>query len=285
MKAYFNGGFLPKTEIRVSPDDRGFLFADGIYEVVLAWNNRAYRLEDHMDRLRNSLAGLRIAVSDAELDGLSAATDRLLEINGLTRGAATVYIQITRGAAPRKHPFPVGDVAPTVYATAARFEPDEAGWQNGVSAISVPDIRWTRCDLKTVALTANVLASQRAAEAGAKEALFVRDGLIAEGSHTSFAAVFDGVLWTYPECPYILPGITRRAALALCDGLDIPVREYPVALDRIGEAEEAMLLGTTTEVMPVLRVDDIRIGNGTPGPITRRLQDALRREIRGEAAD
>lgn len=282
--AYFNGEILPKSEIRISPEDRGFLFADGVYEVVLAWNHRMYRRGEHMDRLRRSLAGLRLPVADAELADLSAAADRLLETNGPSRGAATVYMQITRGAAPRKHAFPPGDVPPTIYATAAPFEIDEKAWRDGVATVAVPDIRWARCDLKTIGLSANVLAAQRAAEAGAKEALFVRDGFVMEGAHTSFAAVFDGVLRTYPECPHILPGITRRAVLELCAKLGIPFREDPVALDRIGEADEAMILGTTTEVMPVVRVDEIPIGDGTPGPLTRRLQTALREEIRGERA-
>jgi D-alanine transaminase len=282
MWAYFNGEFLPKDDVRISPDDRGFLFADGVYEVVLAYDNRQYRRAAHFERLRYSLAGLRIAVSDRELAALDAAGEELLSRNELAQGPATIYIQITRGAAPRKHPFPEPGTPPTIYALARRFTPDESGWQNGVSAITVPDIRWTRCDLKTVGLTANALASQQAAEAGAKEALFVRDGMITEGTHTSFAAVFDGVLWTYPECSYILPSVTRRATLELCGRLGIPVREYPISREAMGLATEAMLLGTTTEVMPVVAVDGEPVGEGTPGSIVRRLQTALRGEIRGE---
>ena len=281
MHAYLNGTFLSKEDVRISPEDRGFLFADGVYEVILAHDGRLFRQKAHMDRLRSSLAGLRIEASASDLAELDAAAEGLLAMNVLTQGPATVYMQVTRGVAPRKHPFPAEPLAPTIYASASRFVPDEWGWENGVSAVTVPDIRWTRCDLKTVALTANVLASQQAAEAGAKEALFVRDGMITEGAHTSFAAVFDGVVWTYPECPYILPGITRRTVLTLCARMGIPVREYPIHRDRMGGATEAMLLGTTTEVMPVVAMDGAPVGAGTPGPVTRKLQTALRREIRG----
>lgn len=282
MLVYFNGEFRFKNEIQISPDDRGFLFADGVYEVILAHDNRLFRRAAHLERLRNSLEGLRIELSEAELLKLDAASEALLTKNDLTEGAATVYIQVTRGAAPRKHRFPENPTTPTVYASASRFFPNESGWKNGVAVVTAPDIRWTRCDLKTVSLTANVLASQRAAEKGAQEALFVRDGMITEGAHTSFAAVFDGVLWTYPECAYILSSVTRRATLELCERLDIPVREYPISREAMAGATEAMLLGTTTEVMPVVSLDGAAVGEGMPGPITRRLQAALRGDIRGE---
>ncbi|MFP4420580.1 MAG: aminotransferase class IV [Desulfococcaceae bacterium] len=282
MLVYFNGEFRFKNEIQISPDDRGFLFADGVYEVILAHDNRLFRRAAHLERLRNSLDGLRIDLPEAEFRKLDAASETLLAQNNLTEGAATVYIQVTRGAAPRKHRFPEKPTPPTVYASAGRFFPNESGWKNGVAVVTAPDIRWTRCDLKTVSLTANVLASQRAAEKGAQEAVFVRDGMITEGAHTSFAAVFEGVLWTYPECPYILSGITRRAVLELCERLEIPVREHPISRDGMGSASEAMLLGTTTEVTPVVALDGETVGEGTPGPLTRRLQTALRKEIRGE---
>ena len=169
-----------------------------------------------------------------------------------------------------------------MYASASPFPPPEKEWANGVKVILVPDIRWTRCDIKSISLLPNVLASQQAMEAGAKEAVFVRDGAVTEGAHTSFAAVFSGVLTTYPLSHYILPGITRQAVIELCRKMDIPVREYPIQAEDLLMAEECMILGTTTEVMPVIQVDEQKVGDGKPGPVTRRLQAGLRELIRGD---
>ena len=167
---------------------------------------------------------------------------------------------------------------PTVYVTARAFTPPDALLANGAKIILVPDTRWGRCDIKSLNLLPNVLASQQAQEAGAYDAVFVRDGAALEGSHTSFAAVFDGTLVTHPLTPHILPGVTREVVLDLCRELGIPTREAPIEAATLRDADELMLLGTTTEVMPVVQVDDWTVRDGRPGEITRRLQKALRRE-------
>ncbi len=276
MIVYFNGCFIPKEEAKISPDDRGFVFADGIYEVVRSYSGRLFEFEAHLKRLTRSLR--EIHISFAESAGLRDICEALIRDNDLQRDA-TVYIQISRGAAPRKHSFPDESTPPTVFISASAFEPPEAYWQKGIKAVLVPDIRWSRCDIKATALLSNVLANQRAYENHAQEALFVRDGAITEGSHTNFCAVFDGQLITFPESNYILSGITRGVILDICRELGIPFREFPVFERDLKRADECMILGTTTEVMPVVQVDEWKVGDGTPGPVTVKLQKAFRERV------
>lgn len=278
MVVYLNGEFVPHAEARIPVDDRGFLFADGVYEVALAYDGRLYEMDAHLRRLEQGLRALRIEWDGAaELAGIA---ERLLDENQLRTGTAAVYIQVTRGAAPRAHHFPAPAVAPTVYVAARPFRPHAPSvYENGVAAITVPDTRWTRCDIKSVSLLANVLANQQAKDAGAFEALFVRDGVVIEGSHSNLMAVFDGTIVTYPPCNYILRGITRDRVLELAAELGIPAVEGPIFADRLYDADELFLTGTTTEVMPVVRVDGRSIGSGKPGPITNRLFEAYRAEL------
>jgi D-alanine transaminase len=274
MIVYFNGAYVPKTEVRISPDDRGFLLADGVYEVVAAVRGRWFRLDAHLARLARSMREIKL--HGVDVDGLEEIAGGLLRRNGLTDAFAKLYIQITRGVAPRHHAFPHGTVDPTVYATVTPFEPPEDRWEEGVSAITTPDTRWARCDIKSIALLPNVLASQVAAEAGAYEALLVRDGVVTEGSHTSVLIVVDGEVRTHPGDPSILPGVTRAWAMEACRDLDIPMREAEVSADALSDVDEIMLLGTTSGVMPVVRVDGDPVGAGVPGPIARELQTAFR---------
>ncbi len=278
MQVYLNGEFLPYEEAKVPVDDRGFLFADGVYEVARVYRGRVFMMEAHLRRMAAGLAALRIALPG--LDELAGVAERLLDENALRGGDATIYIQVTRGAAPRKHAFPP-DATPTVFVAARPFsEHPPAYFSDGVAAITVPDTRWSRCDIKSVALLPNVLANQQAHERGAFEALFVRDGVVIEGSHSNLFGVLDGELLTFPACNYILDGISRRLVLELAAGLDVPAREGPIYFERLADASELFLSGTTTEVMPVTRVDDRAVGGGTPGPITRRLMEAFAARIR-----
>ncbi|PAW90490.1 MAG: aminotransferase [Pedosphaera sp. Tous-C6FEB] len=273
MLVHLNGQFLPKDQARISPDDRGFLFADGAYEVVRAYRGHLFRAREHWDRFDASLQALRIA-RPAGLD-YSALCTELLQRNQLAEAEATVYLQVSRGAAPRKHAFPA-EVAPTVYGFAAPFANPVEKWAAGVKVITVPDQRWARCDIKSISLLPNVLANQLAQEAGAHEAVLVRDGFALEGSLSNFAVVMDGVVCTAPRSNYILPGVTRLVALGLCAAMGIPVKEFPTAESELRCAQEAMLFGTTNEVMPVVQINDRKLGDGQPGPITRRLQQAFR---------
>jgi D-alanine transaminase len=275
---YLNGEFIPEEEARISVDDRGFLFADGIYEVARIYRGRAFRMDEHIRRARNGLRALEIPLGD--VDSLQGIMERLMSENGIEQADATLYVQITRGAAPRRHAFPAGDVRPTVYAVVKPYVDHAADyWTKGVAAVTVSDNRWARCDIKSIALLPNVLANQKAHASGAFEALFVRDGIVLEGSHSNLFAVYDGGLVTYPASNYVLSGITRAFVFELAEALGIPAREGLIPEARLFEADELFLSGTTTEIMPVVQVDGRPIGGGEPGPLSVKLQAALRERV------
>ena len=277
MIVYFNGQLMPKENVALSPDDRGFLFADGAYEVARSYRGKPFRLDDHFERLERSLKEIRIAPPD--LDAIKKAVPRLIRENGLDSGDALIYIQITRGIAPRQHAFPDPPAPPTVFASASLFVPDEKALKQGVGIILVPDTRGLRCDIKSTTLLPNVLACQQAREKGAYEAVFVRDGIVKEGSHTSLAAVFNNWLVTHPEDNTILSGVTRKLVLNLCLEKGIQFEEAPIPSHQLPMASEIMILGTMTEIMPVVRVDDWTVGDGKPGPVCQRLQEEFRKLI------
>jgi D-alanine transaminase len=281
MQVYLNGQYIFHSQASVPVDDRGFLFADGVYEVIRVYGGQQFLAEPHLRRLRAGLAALRIR--DTGLDELPTIMQRLMEENGVN-GDGTVYIQVTRGVAPRKHAFPAADVPPTIYVIAKPFNqyPDEY-FSEGVPAVTVPDIRWSRCDIKSISLLPNVLANQQAHDAGAFEALFVRDGVLIEGSHSNLFAVIDGTLVTYPACNYILAGITRTLILDIARELDIPTAEAPIYVEQLDEIDELFVSGTTTEVMPISQLNGKPIGDGGRGPITERLQQAYRRQTQQAA--
>ena len=280
MIVYLNGSFVDQAAAQISVDDRGFLFADGVYEVIRLYDGRPFMMAEHMERLHAGLSALQI---DATPVGkLGAVVERLLRENAVD-GAGTVYIQVTRGAAPRKHAFPA-QTQPTVYVIAKPFKANPPEYFTaGVAAITVPDTRWSRCDIKSISLLPNVLANQAAHAADAFEALFVRDGVVIEGSHSNLFGVIRGELRTYPESNYILSGITRTLVLNLARELGVPTQEKPILWEEFYAADELFLSGTTTEVMPVVTVDGRPIGNGKPGPVTRRLQEAYQ-ELTGAQA-
>lgn len=275
---YLNGEFLPRERATLSVDDRGFIFGDGIYEVTRVVNGKLFEPERHMRRLEYGLHGIGIdprMTTDEILD----VHQRLIRENELTTGEATVYLQITRGAAPRTHYFPPAGTAPTVFLSASPFTPNKAQREQGATAVTYPDIRWSRCDLKTVNLLGAVLAKQHAVAGGSLEAVFIRDGAITEGSHTNVFGVIDGELRTYPRSNYILPGITRDVVLELAVEEGVPVREAPIFQQEIGRLDELFVTGTTSDVTPLVQLDGRPIGSGKPGRITRTLMAALERKL------
>lgn len=272
--AYVNGAFMPLDQARVPVEDRGFLFADGVYEVVATYGGKPFALEPHLKRLERSLRELRIGL-DIRACGLE---ERLAE--GIRRGGfaeTLVYIQVTRGVAPRRHEFPKSEVEPTLVMTFKEcYRLPAELFENGAKVISRPDLRWQRCDIKSIALLPNILAKQEAKEAGAFEALLVDgQGRVTEGSSTSAFRVADGVLWTAPEGPHILPSITRGILLDLARRVGIPVREEFSSLGEFLQADEVLLAGTTTEALGVVQIDQQQIGDGKPGPVTRRLRQVF----------
>jgi D-alanine transaminase len=277
MLCYLNGQFLPRAQAAIPVEDRGFIFGDGIYEVWRVINGRLFETERHLARLNSGLRELRITPPDiARAEVVTEIAERILADNGLLEGEATLYVEITRGVATRTHAFPAANTVPTVFVMANRFAPPNELRAKGASAITMQDIRWLRCDIKTIQLLPNVFAKQAAAERGAMEAFMIRDGMVTEGSHANVLGVFDGEVRTHPLNHLVLPGITRAVVLELATSMGLPVREEAFAADEIFRADELFLAGTTADVMPIVRVDDRAIGDGTPGPVTRRLYDAFR---------
>jgi len=280
---YLNGDFLPAEEAKISVDDRGFLLADGVYEVTPAYHGALFLFPRHRARLEKGLAELRI---DFDAGGVEAMKLELLQQNGLlAEPTSLVYMQVTRGAAPRTHAFPKPAPTPTVYAFAQAFQrPDRARWEEGFSAITVPDQRWMRVDIKTIQLLPNALAMQAAVEAGVQNVIFHRDGAVTEGGHANLFAVFGGTLVTHPATHLILHGITRGFVLELASDLGIPVEERVFSVDEMRGADELFYTGTTTEVYPTVNVDGNVIGDGSVGPVTRRLNAAFMGAIESRTA-
>lgn len=276
---YLNGRYLPLAEAVVPVEDRGFLFADGIYEVIRYYGGRPFAMDGHLQRLQKSADGIRLQLP-MPLTNFGAVADELVRRAGL--GDATVYLQVTRGhAGPRLHTWPAEGVAPTVWAVARPVaEVPEETIARGAAAITVPDQRWARCDLKTLSLLPNCLARQQALEAGVQEAIFVRDGVAIESSAANLFAVFDGEVITYPRSNYILAGITRQAVLTVAPRLGLAVREDAVMLADLYRADEVFTAGTTAEVQPITRVDGRPIGDGRAGPVAMALLRGLRAHIR-----
>lgn len=279
MIVYLNGQYLPNEKAAISVDDRGFLFADGLYEVVRSYNGHLFQLDAHLQRLARGLAILRIAMNN--LDSLREISQRLLTENNLVNTDAIIYYQITRGAAaPRTHAFPDAATPPTVYVAASPFTPPLEKRQKGIAAVTAPDIRWSRCDLKTIGLLANCLAKQNAIENGADETIFVREGVALEGSTSNLFIVKEGVVITSPKTHYILPGITRQTVIDLCRERRIDVHEAPVFVEMLKAADEVFITHTTGEIVPVVRLNQQVVADGIPGPITQRLQGAFTEVVR-----
>jgi D-alanine transaminase len=264
--AYFNGKFLPKDEIKISPDDRGFLFADGIYEVMKWYKGFFYDIESHLTRMKRSLREIRI--NWPEEDTFPDFAIELIKRNQLSDLQALIYLQVTRGAAPRTHFFPDPEVNPTVYAFVKKFLSTGILPGSGVKVMLKEDIRWSRCDIKSVALLANTLSFQEAHEKGFNECIFVRNGLITEGSRSNIFFVIDGTLYTHPESEHILSGVTRKNILRIAKDAGITTKEEPLPEKKLGIIHEAFITNTAAEVTPVIAINELTVGNGMPGPVT-----------------
>jgi D-alanine transaminase len=277
MTIYFiDGKFTNKDSLNISVDDRGYYFGDGVYEVVKVYDGELYTAEEHFSRLFQSAAKIKMAIPYSEQQLIDIAKE-LVKVNEVNTGH--IYLQVTRGASPRIHQFPELSVAPVVTAYAIHNPRPMSNIEGGVSVKSVEDVRWLRCDIKSLNLLANVLAKQEAYEAGCAEAIFVRDGLVMEGSSSNAFGVKDGVVFTHPATNLILNGITRQVVLKLCDEMSIPVEERAFTPDEMNAMDEFFITSTTAEITPVVLIDEKPVGSGSPGVITRQLQEAFARQI------
>ena len=275
MIIFLNGNILPIEDARISPSDRGFLFADGVYESIRTYSGKLFKFDEHLNRLKRSLSEIRIKFE--KLDELEKIISQLAEINNLTAKDFLVYIQITRGVSyPRKHSFPSAKEQPTIFISVSKLDENTAKQQKGVKVILLEDLRWLRCDIKSVSLLPAVLANQKAIESNAVEAVLYRKDLITEGSHTNFFGIDNGKVVTAPKSNLILSGITREIVIGLCKKLKIKVEEEFIKLNELNKYEEFFITSTTKEIFPVVRVDDRIVGSGKPGDITKKLQAAFK---------
>jgi D-alanine transaminase len=269
---YLNGEYLPLDQATVPVEDRGFLFADGIYEVVRYYGGRPFQFNAHLRRLEHSAEGARLPLAPAVAE-LPDIMERLLAQNNLQD--TNFYIQCTRGAArPRTHAFPAQPQPLLLVMPQPLYALPPDARTEGVKAITVPDLRWGRCDIKSIMLLPNVMAKTQARDQGAFEAILVRDGIVTEGSSTNIFAVLDGMLATHPSGHNILGGITRQVVLSLAADLGLEVRESAFSQEQMYGAQEVFLTSTTAEVLPITQVDGHTIGHGEPGTVTLRLHEA-----------
>lgn len=278
---YLNGRWVPYDQACISVEDRGNVFADGIYEVILVRRGRFFCLERHLERLERSAAAIRLRLPLSRWE-LAQVLQEAVTRAGLEGQDSTVYLQVSRGTGHRQHVFS-SSLQPTLWAVARPLSPLPQAWvTEGAAAVVVPDRRWEMCNVKSLQLLYNVLARQQASEAGAYEAILVRQGVVTEGAATNVFMVRDGVVFTHPTGPHILPGITRSITLEVAAAAGIPIREETFTVEQLRQADEVFLTGTTIEVLPVVRLDRQPVGGGWPGPIAQRLrQGVLAREEQG----
>jgi D-alanine transaminase len=260
---YLNGEFLPQEQAKVSVMDRGFLFGDGVYEVIPVFGGRCFRLAEHLDRLAYSLRETRIAEPLTRAQ-LQAVFDTLIDAYG--GGDQALYLQVTRGVAQtREHRFP--DCPPTVFAMSRNLPALPELAPAPVAAIALDDIRWQRCDIKSTSLLGSVLMTQQVLDAGAREAILVRDGRVLEGASSNVFAVVDAVLYTAPKDRNILAGITRDLIVELAQQHGLALREQALTLEQLRTASEIWISSSTREMVPVSLLDGQPVGSGVAGPV------------------
>jgi len=265
---FLNGDFIAAEHAKVSVFDRGFLLGDGVYEVIPVYASQCFRLESHLNRLQRSLDAVRMT---NPLSGSQWRTmiEQLIERNG--GGDQSVYLQVTRGVAPRDHVFPEG-VEPTAFAMSNPLQAVPEDYKSkGIAAITVPDIRWQNCHIKAITLLPNSLLKQQAQDVGAQEALLIRDGYLTEGSASNAYAVIDGKIYTAPKDEKVLPGITRELILELAASANITVKEQAVTEQQLRDADEIWVSSSTKEVLPVTTLDGVAVSSGKPGEVWKKI--------------
>jgi D-alanine transaminase len=277
---WLNGEVIPMSEARIGVEDRGYQFADGVYEVIRLYDGRTFTLREHLERLERSAADIRIKLPMPRTQ-LTAEIEKFLPRGGVKDGM--IYLQLTRGCSARNHVIPHPPCKPTLLFYVRPLPPVPApGTGYGVKLLSVPDERWSRCWIKSIALLPNVLAKNEAIDKGCDEAVFVQDGMVSECSASNFFAVANGKVLTHPVGPKVLPGITRAVLLELAKGLDIPVVERPVSEAEALAADEVFITSTTREISWVSEWNGRKVGSGVCGPVTLKLHNAVQERVKRE---
>lgn len=278
---FINDEFVDESEGKINYSDRGYNFGDGIYEYIRIYDGKVFTSKEHYERLFRSAKEIGLNLEGYSVEGLTEVTKTLAAKNNVVNGG--VYIQVTRGVAPRNHPFPDASTKPVFSAFSKSYDRPYEELKNGVKAITVDDIRWLRCDIKSLNLLGNVLAKEKAAQNGAAEAIMHRDQTVTEGSSSNVYAVKSGEIYTHPANNLILNGITRRIIKKSAEALNIPFIEEAFTLDFLNDADEVIISSTSIEVMPVIQVNDNKIGDGKVGQITKQLQKSFDNYIESEA--
>jgi len=282
MLVYLNGSYLHQDEAKVHVSDRGFLFGDGVYEVFRVVDGRIFKEQAHFERLNESLLAMGLDVDTKIRKKLPSIFRELTERNNFTDNEATIYLQITRGeASPRTHPWPDPAVEPTVYASMQPFSPYLGLQESGIRVTTMPDLRWARCDIKSINLLPNTMARQQASEAGVHSAILVRDGVVTESPNANIFGVKNDRLFTYPATNYILNGITRGVVLDIAAKLNVDTDLTGVTKEELFELDEVFFTGTTTDIQPVVEIDGKKVNSGKPGPVTNKIQQAYRELLYG----
>lgn len=267
---YLNGRFLPLAEAGISPLDRGFLYGDGVYEVIPVYSRKPFRIDEHLKRLQATLDGIKMA-NPLSVEAWKAVVLKLIE--AAPWDDQSIYLQVTRGADDKRdHAFPPASVPPTAFAFASPLVTTPAEVRaKGVAAITVPDLRWSRCDLKVVSLLANVLARQQAVEQGCAEALLLRDGFMKEGAASNIFIVKDGVLIAPPKTHLMLPGITYDVIIELAEQHQQPLVVREISEAELRAADEVWMTSSTKEILAIATLDGKPVGTGKPGPYAEQM--------------
>ncbi len=261
MIVYLNGEFLPLSEAKVSVLDRGFIFGDGVYEVIPVFGRRLFRIEEHLERLENSLKAIKLENPLSHQEWIDTLEKLIAHNQGDDQA---IYLQVTRGPAKRDHNFPE-NVVPTVFIKSDPIETPPP--VIGMKAITCADIRWQFCDIKSIALLANILLRRQAVEVGAYEAILIRDGYVMEGAASNVFIVVDGVAITPPKSQFILPGITRDLILEVMQAAQLPCREADISEAQLHSADEIWVTSSTREIVPIIMLDNKPVGKGEIGPV------------------
>ncbi|MGW7778517.1 D-amino-acid transaminase [Staphylococcus xylosus] len=275
-KVLINEKLVDEQDANVPYNDRGYVFGDGIYEYIRVYDNNVFTAKEHFERLLRSAKEIGLELK-YNVDELTELVQELLSTNGIVNGG--VYIQVTRGAAPRDHAFPTPSVEANIMAFTKSYDRPYKLLEEGINAITTEDIRWLRCDIKSLNLLGNVLAKEYATKYNAQEAIQHRGDIVTEGSSSNVYAIKNGEIYTHPVNNYILNGITRMVIKSVAEEKDIPFNEEVFTLDFLKNADEIIVSSTSIEVMPVVKLNGENVGDGEIGSITKSLQEGFNRYI------
>ncbi|MEB8126865.1 D-amino-acid transaminase [Staphylococcus succinus] len=275
-KVLINEQLLEEHDAKVPYNDRGYVFGDGIYEYVRIYDNHLFTARPHFERLLRSAAEIGLDLKH-DVDSIIELVQELINANGVVNGG--VYIQVTRGAAPRDHAFPTPSVEANIMAFTKTYDRPYKQLEEGINAVTTEDVRWLRCDIKSLNLLGNVLAKELATKYNAKEAIQHRGDIVTEGSSSNVYVIKDGEIYTHPTNNYILNGITRRVIKSIAEEKQIPFNEETFTLDFLENADEVIVSSTSIEVTPVIKLNGNPVGDGQVGPITKELQEGFNRYI------